>query len=272
MPQTQIGGGTLAWETGGVPDAPPALFLHAGLGRARMWRDLWSGLSGYALVAPDLPGHGGTTFDEAEDLQEQALRHARSLIEEPVHLVGHSFGGTVALRLSLAYPELVRSLTLIEPVYFVFLHDAGHPAYAAHLEEMAALARAFEAGALEEAARVFLSVWGDEPFDSLPERQRREIAARMPLIQATEPAILRPDTPGRLKLADVAALRCPVQLIEGGRSTPTSHAIADVLQEVLPNAARHRVAEAGHMLPITHPVEVSGLISRFWQASAEPHS
>ena len=37
---------------------------------------------------------------------------------EPMDVVGHSFGGSIALRLALEMPELVKSLTLIEPVCF----------------------------------------------------------------------------------------------------------------------------------------------------------
>ena len=41
---------------------------------------------------------------------------AKTFMDRPMDLVGHSYGGTIALRLALEVPELVRSLVLIEPV------------------------------------------------------------------------------------------------------------------------------------------------------------
>src|SRR6185295_19515108 len=42
---------------------------------------------------------------------------------EPAHLVGHSYGGLIALRVALDHPRLVRSIALYEPVAFGVLHD-----------------------------------------------------------------------------------------------------------------------------------------------------
>ena len=41
-----------------------------------------------------------------------------NFITDPIDVIGHSFGATVALRLAVEQPEKVRSLTLIEPVFF----------------------------------------------------------------------------------------------------------------------------------------------------------
>ena len=77
------------------------------------------------LIMVDRPGHGySERFDGARHLGRQALAMAevvRSRTDEPVVVVGHSFGGAVALRFALDYPELTKSVVLLSPV----THDWG---------------------------------------------------------------------------------------------------------------------------------------------------
>ena len=56
------------------------------------------------------------------------------------------------------------------------------------------------------------------------------------------------------------AIDAPVLLISGAESPPVIHAIAGALAGRLPDVGRANVPGAGHMLPITHPDEVAGLI------------
>lgn len=105
--------------------------LHCSGSSAAQWGELTTLLNNrFALIAPDQFGCGGTGAWTGR----QPLRmadHARLAAEvirrqgRPVHLVGHSFGGAVALRLALDHPDLLRSLTLIEPVAFQLLREGG---------------------------------------------------------------------------------------------------------------------------------------------------
>ena len=72
------------------------------------------------MAAPDLLAHGaGPEADRNRDFHDQATKAAElHMAEVPVHLIGHSFGATLALRLAIEAPARVRSLTLIEPVLF----------------------------------------------------------------------------------------------------------------------------------------------------------
>jgi pimeloyl-ACP methyl ester carboxylesterase len=102
-------------------DAEPALFVH-GLGGASInWTD-FAGLlrDRLAIEALDLPGFGrsGPALDNDYSLQA----HARTVIaylelsrRGPVHLVGNSMGGAIALMVAAQRPDLVRTLTLISP-------------------------------------------------------------------------------------------------------------------------------------------------------------
>lgn len=265
-----VEGRLFGWTEHGPVGAPPALFIHPMLGRAGMWQPVWDGLPGRHLVAPDLPGHGRTDHDISRDLQEQAVVDALSLIgDQPVDLVGHSFGGTVALRIALQHPELVRSLTLIEPVYFVLLRDAGHPAYLSHLRESQSLSRALAQGDHDAAARAFVDEWGAVPSDEIGPKKWREIVSRIHLVELSQNATMNARNPERVRLGQLADLRMPVQLIEGGQSPAVIHAIGDVIAEACPGIVRNMIADAGHMLTVTHPDVVSGLISSFWRGISE---
>lgn len=217
-----------------------------------------------AMTAPDLPGHGrAPPWDRARDFHDQATALARAAMPEAppegVHLIGHSFGATVALRLALEGAP-VRTLTLVEPVLFAAAREAGHPAYAAHAAAFAEVEAAVEAGEPERAARVFSDLWGGgEPWEALPEAARAYQAERIGLILAGTPALDR-DRAGLLAPGRLEALDRPVLLIEGSRSHPVAGAVLGALAARLPRARRVAVEGAGHMAPVTHPEAVAGAI------------
>jgi pimeloyl-ACP methyl ester carboxylesterase len=261
LPEGVIGGRRVAWRAGGSGE--PALLLHCALAHSGAFGPLMARLGDrLAMRALDLPGHGGTDRDPARDIQDQAVEDALAMLAEtgPAHLIGHSFGGTVALRLAAEAPGLVRGLTLIEPVMFAFLADAGDPAYEAEIALQASFHAAAGTGDWRTAADLFLARWGNAGgLASLPEAQAGYILARMPTIVASEPSILRREG-RRLHLDDLRGLIMPVLLIEGAESPAVVGAILDAIATVLQQARRVSVPGAGHMLPVTHPDAVSDAI------------
>jgi pimeloyl-ACP methyl ester carboxylesterase len=71
--------------------------------------------SGWQLVIPDRPGHGRSPDPGRPDDADADGLWVADLLEDGAHLVGHSFGGCVALAAAAERPAAVRSLTLIEP-------------------------------------------------------------------------------------------------------------------------------------------------------------
>jgi len=81
---------------------------------------------GFQLVLPDRPGHGRSASPGRPDDAELDGELVAELLGNSAHLVGHSFGGAVALAAAARRPAAVRSLTLIEPA--MALLAMAHPA------------------------------------------------------------------------------------------------------------------------------------------------
>ena len=260
-PPAGIGG---ALRRLGSAGGAPALLLHCSLAHS----GAWSGVAGHLgclldMTAMDLPGHGRSPpWDRARDFHEQATAMARAALPEApegVHLIGHSFGATVALRLALE-GAAARSLTLIEPVLFAAAREAGDLAHDAHARGFAPIEEAFRAGDRERAARLFSRIWGDgRSWDALTPAQRRYLTERIHLIFAGTPA-LEDDAAGLLAPGRLEGLRVPALLVEGGRSPAVAGATQAALAARLPRAWRAVIEGAGHMAPITHARAVAGAI------------
>ena len=236
----------------------PALLLHCSLAHSGAWSDVARRLSGVLdMTAMDAPGHGRSPpWDRSRDFHDQATEMARSVAPERPHLVGHSFGATVALRLALEGMP-ARSLTLIEPVLFAAAKEAGDPAYAEHVAVFGPVLAAFEEGDRQGAARLFSDAWGGgQSWEALPEGLRAYQAERIELILAGTPA-LEDDAAGLLAPGRLEALGAPVLLLEGGRSPPVIAATQAALAARLGRARRVAIEGAGHMAPITHPGPVA---------------
>ena len=103
----------------GPPTAPQILAIHGLTGHGQRWRTLATRyLSEFAIAAPDLLGHGRSSWAAPWTLDANVAALAGLLdveAEAPVLVVGHSFGGAVALNLAAARPDLVAGLVLLDP-------------------------------------------------------------------------------------------------------------------------------------------------------------
>ncbi len=247
-----------------IGDGPPMLMLHCALAHRGALASLIAKLPPHAFTAFDLPGHGESEFDPAVDIQAQAVETAVTLLESsgPSDVFGHSFGATVALKLALERPDLVRRLYLYEPVYFAVLASANPEAYAAEAHASAGFTNAALAQDWPAAARAFLARWSAEPFDNLPAAQRAYILKTIPLILASEASIIAPAR-GADVLKAMGELFAPVLLMAGLRSPVVVAQIADALTKHGQNITQKQVPEAAHMGPITHAGKVAEMIAGF---------
>ena len=244
--------------------ARQVLALHCSLAHGGAWLGLAAQLPGATLIAPDLPGHGtAPDWDGRSDLHSLATRQTLALLREtgPLDVIGHSFGATVALRAALEDPDLIRSLTLIEPVLFCAARAAGWPGWAGYLADHAPFAAHLAAGRPEDAARQFQAIWGTgQAWETTPARQRAYITARIHLIPAQNPTLID-DAAGLLAPWRLESLGIPTLLVEGAESPPIIAAINDELARRLPQATREVIPGAGHMAPVTHAAACAAAVA-----------
>ncbi|HEX9874188.1 MAG TPA: alpha/beta fold hydrolase [Deferrimonas sp.] len=257
------------WDMG---SGVPVVLLHCSMSSKDQWRSLARLLKGeYRVIAFDLYGYGETPLPAGIDTfslgDEIALveRGLAGLLEEgePFHLVGHSYGGAVALRLAHDRPERLRSLTLFEPVAFHLLRR-DDPALQPVLQMARDLAAALGAGDPLAAAARFIDYWGGEgSFAATSLRTRELLAASIVKAPADFRALL--DDP--LSLDDCRTLDLPICLMAGRQSRLPALRVADLLGDVLPRCTRVWVP-GGHMAPVTEAAQVNLLIREHLQRIA----
>ena len=258
------------WDRGG---ARPVLALHCSLAHSGAWSGLAQALHGVTITANDQLGHGrAADWDGVADLHGEVTRASIAMAESlaeghPVDLMGHSFGGTVALRIALERPDLVRSLTLVEPVIFAAAKSAGDPAYAPFRQHHLAFADLVRRGLRQDAAAMFHGAWGTgTAFGDLPAKTQSYMVDRIHFIAAQNPVLLD-DAAGLLRYMGLESLGIPVLLIDGADSPPIINAVQSELMRRLPKAQRLTVPGAGHMVSITHAAVVAPVVQAHLNAS-----
>lgn len=250
----------------------PVILLHCSGSSGAQWRALTVRLDQGRSIAPDLVGYGsaaawaGGKFSLA--CEAAPIRSLLGRLDEPVHLVGHSYGGAVALHLARTRPERVCSLTLVEPSAFHLLRD-GDPADAAALGEITAVAddarAALLAGDLSGGFGRFVDYWsGPGSWAAMLPEKRATFAPQLAKVALDFDALLG-DPAG---LDDVCDLGLPTLLVRGGATRLPSRRVCERLRRAMPEARFEIVPGAGHMLPITHREPVNALIA----AHIERHS
>jgi pimeloyl-ACP methyl ester carboxylesterase len=241
----------------------PAILLHCALAHSKVWTPLATRLSqDLTMIAPDMPGHGRSAgWDPRTDLHDQVTAIARECLGDGGHVIGHSFGATVALRLAMNVPDKVYSLTLIEPVLFAAARESDTEVFDRYIETSQSFDTALRAQDWTTAAAEFHRVWGDgRTWQDLSEKEQVMFSAQMPFIHGTEPCLVA-DANGLLTPGRLEGITCPTRLIRGSVTEPVIGAIHKTLARRIPGAVDRIVSRAGHMVPITHPGEVARIIS-----------
>jgi pimeloyl-ACP methyl ester carboxylesterase len=259
-----------------VGSGEPVVLLHCTGGSNKQWLPLAEILrTRFEVIAPDLCGYGETSHWPGAGpfslLSEVAL--VTALIDragKPVHLVGHSYGGAVALQVARRSPECLTSLTLIEPAAFHLLLDGDHADDRACEEIMdvgAAIARAVNCGDYLKAVRRFVDYWsGEGAWAALPPVRRAALAARIRKITLDFWATFNEPT----RLEDFAGLSIPALVLCGECSPLPTRLICSHLARTLPHAELCSISGAGHMLPVTHAADVHPLIMAHIEVAAPP--
>ena len=248
----------------------PVICLHAGFSSGTQWRPLMSLLApSFRTIAADLYGCGRSPLWPEDDraMLEDEVRFLEPLFDVaggPFHLIGHSFGGAVAMKAALMHGDMIRSLTLFEPVLFSFLadHDPNGPDLSEivrHRDEVIGLT---EQGDGDEAAEVFVDYWFfPGAWRAMPPDTRADISRRMGtglVGRGWHQLFSEPGPAGKL-----AAITAPVLYLTAAETNRPTGALSRLCIASLTDVRSIDIKGAGHMAPLTHPDLVNPAIESF---------
>ncbi|MCY1390622.1 Soluble epoxide hydrolase [compost metagenome] len=249
----------------------PLVLVHGSLCDYRYWQWQLRGLGqDFRLVVPSLrhyypekwdgKGDGFSTRQHVDDLLELLER-----LGEPVHLLGHSRGGNICLRVALEAPERLRTLSLADPggdfAVDVF-RFAGVDAPVLPLERNRFREQALQLiqqGAVEEGLSLFVDTVSGQGIWARSSRHFREMAAdnAMTLVGQVR------DQPEPLGREVLARLAVPVLLLSGELSPEPFPGVVEALRKVLRDARVSVIAGASHGMNAMRPAAFNRAVLEF---------
>jgi pimeloyl-ACP methyl ester carboxylesterase len=242
--------------------------LHCSGADASQWGALVDELGErHDVLAPEHYGcasSGPWTGEQAFTLSAEA---ARTIVlidnhDDKVHLVGHSYGGAVALHVALARPLRIASMALYEPSAFHLLRQMGGPGIQAYAE-IGSIAQsvgdAVLAGDYHGAAAGFVDYWnGRGAWSAMRPAVQNALSRWAPTCPLDFRALMLEPTP----VEAYRELDVPVLILRGEHAPRPTRLIAEGLRDALPAGDLQVIAGAGHMGPFTHAKDVAARIRR----------
>jgi O-succinylbenzoic acid--CoA ligase len=257
----ELDGARIAY--GRVGSGPGVVLLHATLSRSRAWLPIERRLAARAtVVSIDRRGHRASPDPDPMRLaMADHVADVAAVIEQeglaPALVVGHSFGGCVALELAARRPDLVAGVVAYEPPYLGLAPTDVRDAMARVGLRSGA---AHEAGNGPLAAEIFLrAVLGDAGYEALP------AGVRAAVLQEGDAAASDARMAG-LDPGGLARIRVPVTIAVGSASSPLYRVVADAIAAAVPSARVVVVPEADHMAPVSRPEAIGPIIDGAFDA------
>lgn len=244
--------GEIAYDTGGPADAPAVVFLHGAFMDRTSWDRLWPIFAKqYHVVRYDIRPFGESTAPtKPYTVPDDLLRLLDHLKIARAHLIGHSFGGGVALDFALMHPDRVASLVLV---------SAGPGGFAPPAEEQKDIMAIF--AAVKDGDDAILKAWIAHPMWAAS-RDRPDVAKELTRITRRNLAPFRlrfapyaPITPPAIER--LGQVRAPTLIVVGDRDTAGNRKASEVMAAGIPGAALRTIPGADHALPVAWPDELS---------------
>ena len=232
-------------DEAGPVGAPLVVLVHGSMDRSTGMLKLSRQLDRGARVARyDRRGYGRSVDDDGRhpgpfDMDHQVDDLLQVLAGRPAVLVGHSYGGDVALALAARRPELVRAVAIYETPL------SWEPWWPGNTAGAAAVASADDPGVAAE--RFMRRMVGDERWEALPERTRRTRRLEGAAMVA-ELADLRTHAPWTAE-----AIRVPLRCGYGEHGSPHHQRGMRYVAEQVPGAEVIELAGCRHDAPLSHP-------------------
>jgi pimeloyl-ACP methyl ester carboxylesterase len=236
--------------------------VHGSPGNAQVWRGIAETLAPhFRLLLPTLPGNSRQAPEPSDSIVAEARGLLDILPAAPITIVGHSYGGLVALRLATLDPRRVARLLLLEPVAIGALGLGGDAddTFTATRRHFDSYLAAADAGT-QDAIGAMVDFWfGPGTFTAMPERMRQGLNAGT----RTNARNVRATFADDMTAADLAALKMPIRLVVGERSPPTAGRIASAIAQLAPHAEIVPLPGGTHAMPQTHVAQLARMIEVF---------
>jgi pimeloyl-ACP methyl ester carboxylesterase len=239
---------------------PRVVLVHGGAqgtpvgGETNFWNQKILAERGWQLIVPDRPGHGKSPDPGRPDDAEADGMWVADLLGDGAHLLGHSFGGCVALSAAARRPAAVKSLTMIEPAMFQLA--AGHPDVRRQLFAMLwARAISFSDAAL---AKRMLKLLGIPPEirGTSDRAQLARLGRSLRRLRVPKKDVLLHE------LAVIKQAQIPLLVITGGWN-PAFEASSDAVAAAA--GGRRAVIQSGHHFPQVVSDELNQVFAAFMQ-------
>ena len=260
------------------------VFVHGGVSDYRTWAGQVGPFSeGYRVIAYSRR-YARPNADIPNGVDDQMLPHVEDLIEllqnlnaVPAHLIGHSWGGFIVLLAAIRRPDLIRSITLIEPpVLTLFLDMPPKPGQIISLllrsprnalpilklgaTVMAPAEKAFRKGDDRQAIEIFgQGVLGKDRFARLSGERYKQVWDNR---RADKAQMLGAGFPN-LSPADVRQIQLPALLVTGAESPKAFHRMNEMLATLLRHAQLVVIAGASHIVHEDAPQALNQCIMDF---------
>ena len=246
---------------------PPFLFVHGGMGDADVARPMFGALRDrFRCIALDRIGyHRSGSLDRVTTLEEQveAIAEVHSACtSDPLWIFGHSSGGNYSVAYTIAHPNKVRGMVLMEPaLYGVFSEESRPPGVIAMIETVVPL---LGAGNIDEGIEHFFRTiqpqYSDEVLaealaNALSSERRKyceALAKDQPLAVSWSPTV-----------SEWAKLSQPTLVIEGDRTEGVLREVAAKVTNLLPNGEKATLRGLDHLAPIKAPDILARTIVEF---------
>ncbi|MFI0845788.1 alpha/beta fold hydrolase [Mesorhizobium sp. IMUNJ 23232] len=254
--------GRIEYEERG--SGPTLVLVPGSCSTGAAWRPVMRVLDGnFRFVTTSLLGYGATEERRSES-DSSVLREAEALeavIDRAgghVHLVGHSFGGSVALIVAMRKRVEIASLTVLEAPLPSLLRHCHERAHYRSFRDMTDAYFAAYRGGDREAIRKMIDFYGGEgTYASWPEKVRAYAVETTPVNMLDWAcAYDHPLAPEML-----AAIDIPVSVVVGGSSHPAICRANGLVGVSIEGATFKMIGGAAHFMISTHPGQVADLIA-----------
>ncbi len=241
---------------------PVVILVHSSVSGSGQWRALTQQLSDrFCIVAIDLLGYGSTpawAASRPQRLDDQAdlLHSVAAEVGPPLVLVGHSFGGSVALCAAAQLGSRLPGLILLEPNPFSLLRETSADSYGEVVALKDAIKAAGASGDWTAAAQTFADYWnGAGAWAAMaPERRTAFARALAPNFHEWD-AVLSAPAAGW-----VTSVRAATQVVTAADTVLPITQIARILADRRPDWRFDEIPGGGHMAPLTRPGLVNPLV------------